>query len=117
MQTLEINNVYNMDCLEGMNLIPDGSIDMILCDLPYGTTDCKWDKSIIPFSALWEQYNRIIKENGVIVLTSAQPFTTWILAINMTRVVARHQVPYISHPVLVTFRQFSSIYLHLQSIQ
>ena len=40
--TLEFNNVYNMDCLDGMNLIPDGSIDMILCDLPYGTTECKW---------------------------------------------------------------------------
>lgn len=83
MQTLEINNVYNMDCLEGMKLIPDGSIDMILCDLPYGTTDCKWDKSIIPFSALWEQYNRIIKENGVIVLTSAQPFTTQLIQSNL----------------------------------
>ena len=66
-----------------MNLIPDGSIDMILCDLPYGTTDCKWDKSIIPFFALWEQYNRIIKENGVIVLTSAQPFTTQLIQSNL----------------------------------
>ena len=58
-----------------MKGIPDKSIDMILCDLPYGTTDCKWD-SIIPFEPLWEQYNRIIKDNGAIVLFSAQPFTT-----------------------------------------
>jgi len=53
------------DCLELMKDIPDGSVDMILCDLPYGTTACKWD-SIIPFEPLWEQYNRIIKDNGAI---------------------------------------------------
>ena len=55
------------DCLELMKDIPDGSIDMILCDLPYGTTACKWD-SVIPFEPLWEQYNRIIKDNGAVVL-------------------------------------------------
>lgn len=70
-----------MDCLEGMKLIKDKSIDMILCDLPYGTTDCKWD-SIIPFDKLWEQYNRIIKDNGAIVLTAAQPFTTALIQSN-----------------------------------
>ena len=64
---LELNKIYNMDCLEGMKLIPDGSIDMILCDLPYGTTDCKWD-TLIPFPPLWAQYERIIKDNGVIAL-------------------------------------------------
>src|SRR5699024_6826403 len=53
---------------------PDGSVDMILADLPYGTTTCKWD-SIIPFEPLWEQYERIIKDNGAIVLTASQPFT------------------------------------------
>ena len=53
-----------MDCLDGMELIPDKSVDMILCDLPYGTTECKWD-SIIPFDKLWEQYERIIKDGGV----------------------------------------------------
>ena len=63
------------DCLEKMKDIPDGSIDMILCDLPYGTTACKWD-TIIPFEPLWEQYKRIIKDNGAIVLTASQPFTT-----------------------------------------
>lgn len=55
-----------MDCLEGMQMIEDKSIDMILCDLPYGTTSCKWD-SIIPFHLLWEQYERIIKDNGAIL--------------------------------------------------
>ena len=64
---LEINKIYNMDCLEGMKLIDDKSIDMILCDLPYGTTACKWDV-VIPFEPLWEQYERIIKDNGAIVL-------------------------------------------------
>lgn len=61
-----------MDCLEGMKMIEDKSIDMILCDLPYGTTSCKWD-SIIPFNLLWEQYERIIKDNGAILLTASQP--------------------------------------------
>lgn len=65
-----------------MKGIPDKSIDMILCDLPYGTTDCKWD-SIIPFEPLWEQYNRIIKDNGAIVLFSAQPFTTRLINSNL----------------------------------
>jgi len=63
------------DCLEKMKDIPDGSIDMILCDLPYGTTACKWD-TIIPFETLWEQYKRIIKDNSAIVLTASQPFTS-----------------------------------------
>lgn len=61
------------DCLEIMKDIPDKSIDLILCDLPYGTTACKWD-TIIPFEPLWEQYNRIIKDNGAIVLFGSQPF-------------------------------------------
>ena len=58
-----------------MKGIPDKSIDMILCDLPYGTTDCKWD-SIIPFEPLWEQYNRIIKDKGAIVLFGSEPFSS-----------------------------------------
>lgn len=66
--------LYQGDCLEVMNLIPDRSIDMILSDLPYGTTACKWD-SVIPFEALWAQYERIIKDNGAIVLTASMPFT------------------------------------------
>jgi site-specific DNA-methyltransferase (adenine-specific) len=75
---LELNKIYNMDCLEGMKDIDDKSIDMILCDLPYGTTACKWD-SIIPFEPLWEQYERVIKDNGAIVLTASQPFTTKLI--------------------------------------
>ncbi|MFK4956693.1 DNA-methyltransferase [Lactococcus garvieae] len=70
---IEINKIYNEDCLEGMKRIPDGSIDMILCDLPYGTTQNKWD-SIIPFDKLWEQYERVIKSNGAIVLFAQPPF-------------------------------------------
>ena len=74
--------LYNGDCLEIMKDIPDGSIDMILCDLPYGTTDCKWDV-IIPFDKLWEQYNRIIKPNGAIVLFGNEPFTSELICSNL----------------------------------
>ena len=69
------------DCLEIMKDIPDKSVDMILADLPYGTTACKWD-SIIPFEPLWEQYERIIKDKGAIVLTGAQPFTSALVMSN-----------------------------------
>jgi len=65
-----------------MKDIPDKSIDMILCDLPYGTTACKWD-TIIPFEPLWEQYKRIIKDNGAIVLTASQPFTSALVMSNI----------------------------------
>lgn len=74
--------LYKGNCLEVMPTIPDKSVDMILCDLPYGTTDCKWD-IIIPFDSLWEQYNRVIKDNGAIVLFSAQPFTTKLIHSNL----------------------------------
>ena len=76
-------NLYNGDCLERMKDIPDRSIDLILCDLPYGTTACKWD-TIIPFDKLWEEYNRIVKDNGAIVLFSKQPFTTELIHSNLT---------------------------------
>ena len=79
---MELNKIYNEDCLEGMKRIPDGSVDMILCDLPYGTTACKWD-AIIPFEPLWEQYERVIKDNGAIVLTASQPFTTKLIESNI----------------------------------
>jgi site-specific DNA-methyltransferase (adenine-specific) len=69
------------DCLELMKDIPSGSIDMILCDLPYGTIACKWDV-IIPFDKLWEQYKRVIKDNGAIVLTASQPFTSALVMSN-----------------------------------
>ena len=70
------------DCLELMKQIPDGSVDMILCDLPYGTTACKWD-SVIPFESLWAEYRRIAKPNAAIVLTASQPFTSALVASNM----------------------------------
>ena len=70
------------DCLERMKDIPDKSIDMILCDPPYGTTACKWDV-IIPFEPLWAQYERIIKDNGAIVLFGSQPFTSSLIMSNI----------------------------------
>ncbi|WP_077297424.1 DNA-methyltransferase [Virgibacillus pantothenticus] len=78
----EINKIYKEDCLVGMREIPDKSIDMILCDLPYGTTSCKWDE-IIPLDKLWEQYERIIKDNGAIILTSKEPFTSVLRSSNL----------------------------------
>ncbi len=79
---MKLNKIYQGDCLEVMKSIPDKSIDMILCDLPYGTTACKWD-TIIPFEPLWEQYKRIIKDNGAIVLTASQPFTSALVMSNI----------------------------------
>ena len=72
MQNIQL---YQGDCLEIMKDIPDKSIDLILCDLPYGTTACKWD-IIIPFELLWSQYNRVTKDNGAIVLFGAEPFSS-----------------------------------------
>ena len=77
-----INQIIQGDCLEVMRGIPDKSVDMILCDLPYGTTACKWD-TVIPFEPLWAHYRRVIKDNGAIVLTASQPFTTALIASNM----------------------------------
>ena len=65
--------LYQGDCLEVMKGIEDKSVDMILCDLPYGTTQNRWD-SVIPFDKLWKQYERIIKDNGAIVLFAQTPF-------------------------------------------
>ena len=79
---IELNKIYNMDCMIGMKLIPDKSIDMILCDLPYGITKCKWD-SIIPFGPLWEQCSRIIKDNGAIVLFGSEPFSSYLRLSNL----------------------------------
>lgn len=80
--SLEINKIYNGDCLELMKDIPDHYIDMILCDLPYGITSCKWD-SVIPLDVLWKYYKRIIKEDGVICLTASQPFTSALVMSNV----------------------------------
>ena len=79
---MDINKVYLGGCLEVMPSIPDKSIDMILCDLPYGTTACKWD-TIIPFEPLWREYKRIIKDHGAIVLTASQPFTSALVMSNI----------------------------------
>ena len=111
------------DCLELMKDIPNGSIDMILCDLPYGTTACKWD-TIIPFDKLWEQYERIIKDNGAIVLTASQPFTSalvmsniknfkyewiWEKAVGSNFAVAKYQ-PLKEHENVLVFAKNKTIY-------
>jgi len=78
-----LNKITQGDCLEVMRDILDGSVDMILCDLPYGTTRNKWD-SIIPLDELWAQYERIIKDNGAIVLTAQTPFDKVLGASNLS---------------------------------
>lgn len=72
------NELWMGDCLEHMKEIPDGSVDMVLCDLPYGTTQNKWD-AVIPFEDMWEAYWRLLKPTGVIVLTASQPFTSALI--------------------------------------
>lgn len=81
--------LYHGDCLEVMKLIPDHSVDMILCDLPYGVTKCAWDKPVA-FDPLWEQYTRVIKDHGAIVLFSTQPFTTDL--INSNRKLFKYEI-------------------------
>ena len=75
-------NLHLGDCLDILPTLADNSVDMVLVDLPYGTTACKWD-SIIPLNKLWEQYHRICKKNGAMVFTAAQPFTTILAASNI----------------------------------
>ena len=80
---MKTNVIYNEDCLDGMpELIPDNSIDMILADLPYGTTRCEWD-SVIPLEPLWKEYKRIARENTPILLTASQPFTSKLVMSNI----------------------------------
>lgn len=74
--------LLNGDCLEWMDVIADGSVDAIICDLPYGTTACKWD-TVIPFEPLWAHYKRVIKPNGAIVLFGSQPFTSALVMSNV----------------------------------
>ena len=76
-------NLMLGDCLERMKEIPDGSVDLILTDPPYGTTACKWD-SVIPLEPMWEQLKRIIKPNGAIVMTASQPFTSVLVCSNLS---------------------------------
>lgn len=75
-------NLIHGDCLEEMKNIPDGTVDMVLADPPYGTTACKWD-SIIPLEPMWEQLKRLIKPNGAIVMTASQPFTSVLTCSNL----------------------------------
>ena len=75
--------LYNGDCLEVMKSIPDKSVDAIITDPPYGTTACKWD-SVIDFDSMWKQLNRIIKDNGAIVLFGSEPFSSHLRLITMT---------------------------------
>jgi len=78
---MRLYTIYNEDCIEGMKKIPDGYVDMILCDLPYGTTYAKWDK-IIPLNQLWSEYERIIKPNGAILLFGQMPFSALLVMSN-----------------------------------
>lgn len=81
---IKTENLWLMkgDCLERMKEIPDGSVDLILTDPPYGTTACKWD-SVIPLEPMWKELKRVIKANGAVVMTASQPFTTTLIASNM----------------------------------
>lgn len=79
---MEVNRIYNEDCLEGMKKIPDGVVDAIICDLPYGTTSCQWDV-VIPFDQLWEQYHRICKPNAAIILFGSEPFSSFLRMSNL----------------------------------
>lgn len=112
------------DCLELMQDIPDGSIDMILCDLPYGTTACKWD-TVLPFEVLWAHYKRIIKDNGAIVLFGSEPFSTQLRNSNMKMfrydwiwekeqganfMLCKYQ-PYKVHEIISVFSKKTHIYI------
>jgi site-specific DNA-methyltransferase (adenine-specific) len=108
--------LFKGDCLIEMSKIPDGSVDLILTDPPYGTTACKWD-SVIPFEPMWEQLKRIIKPNGAIVMTASQPFTSVLICSNLkmfkyeliwqkTKIQGFAQAPYrfmIEHEDIVVF--------------
>jgi DNA modification methylase len=76
-------NLMQGNCLERMKEMPNGSVDMVLADPPYGTTQCKWD-SVIPLEPMWEELKRIVKPNGAIVMTASQPFTSVLVCSNMT---------------------------------
>lgn len=79
---MELDKIYLEDCLIGMNKIPNNSIDAVICDLPYGTTKCEWDK-IIPFEEMWKHINRVIKPNAAIVLFGSEPFSSYLRLSNI----------------------------------
>ena len=119
------NNItlYHGDCLIEMNKIADKSVDMICTDLPYGTTSCHWD-SVIPFDKLWKQYERVIKDNGAIVLTASQPFTSALIMSNLkmfkynwvwekskaTGFLNSKKRPLVAHEDIVIFCKMPSLY-------
>ena len=76
---LGLNEIYNMDCLEGLKALDDNSVDMILCDLPYNETGNEWDKQVLDFNKLWKEYRRIIKIDGAIVLTGTMRFGFFLM--------------------------------------
>lgn len=115
--------LYNSDCLIGMSRVGTGTVDLILCDLPYGTTNCAWD-TVIPFDPLWGQYRRILKPRGALVLMAAQPFATDL--INSQRKLFRydwvwektspvghansHRMPLRAHELALVFYQRLPVY-------
>ena len=103
-----INQIYNEDCLEWMKRIPDGSIDAIICDLPYWVTACKWD-SVIPFEPMWAELKRIIKPNGAIVLFWSEPFSSALRMSNikMYKYDLIYEKPNPSNPLLAKKRFMS----------
>lgn len=96
-----LNKIHLGDCLEVMKDIPSGTVDMILADLPYGTTACLWDE-IIPFEPMWKEYERVIKDNGAIVLTASQPFTSALVMSNpkMFKYSVIWEKPQVSNPFM-----------------
>lgn len=82
MAAVDNPELYNGECIEIMRSLPDNSVDMVFCDLPYGTTNCKWD-AVIPFEDLWLAYRRIVKHDGAMVFTASQPFTTALISSNI----------------------------------
>ena len=82
MKQIDNCTLYCGDCLKIMNKIPDKSIDLVLCDLPYGTTPLEWDK-VLDFNELWKHYLRVIKKEGAIVLFASQPFTSLLITYNI----------------------------------
>ena len=105
-------NLMLGDCLERMKEIPDGSVDMILCDLPYGTTACKWD-TVIPFEPLWAHYKRIIKDNGAIVLFGSEPFSSNLRLSNIDNY--KYDLYWVKQKQLVFFIK-NNVYIILRNL-
>lgn len=114
---IELDTIYNEDCLIGMQRIPDGSVDCIITDLPYGTTACAWD-SVIPFDPLWKQFKRVTKPNSAIVLFGSEPFSSALRMSNIemwrydwywlkTRFANYAQAPYMPLKNIETISVFS----------